>query len=212
MASVTLHVDEPGQVGSVPRFVRLTTDASYSELTAAGFLKNEGVNQLKETDLVFANYAGNTKAFLTPSISNGVVTLVEAINLVNHTISLQDGSVGNLPLNFVDAPTTGFYRDSVNDSIILVIDGISRLAINDTGPEILNSAETPASVFSIDEQQLLEAPVAGYVVPAGTAITDASSLNGDTASADDATIRLVIQALKGVMNGTLTHGFFTGAP
>lgn len=97
------------QFSATPVKVSVNTDASYSDITTAGWLNGVTQQPILATDIVEVNYAGNAKGFFNPSISaSGVITLSPISNAGEMTF---EGAavVGNLPMS---ADTSGNQEDS----------------------------------------------------------------------------------------------------
>lgn len=73
MSSYQLTTDFTGEIGVIPRLVRLRTTDILDTIMTAGYLPNFS---LEPTDVVFCSYAGNNISILQPSIDvHGVITL-----------------------------------------------------------------------------------------------------------------------------------------
>ncbi len=80
MAILSYQPNFVGETDVKPRLVRLVVNDSYATLTTAGYLTSFLMSSepLEPTDYIFATYGADSTshAILTPSISNGVVTLI----------------------------------------------------------------------------------------------------------------------------------------
>ena len=102
-----------GEVGVLPGSVKMVTTSNLSAITAAGFLNGTG-NQLKTvqlapSDVIECLYSYNastdagTLAFFQPSITNGVITLVDWANpgdvllpVVSNDFAVFNGTTGQI--------------------------------------------------------------------------------------------------------------------
>lgn len=77
MSIKSITLGTTGSSGVVPREVFINSTATYSQVTTAGYLDTAKAMgfQFNETDFIFMAYNGGTAIF-TPSITNGVITLL----------------------------------------------------------------------------------------------------------------------------------------
>jgi hypothetical protein len=70
----------PGEINVGPRLARLLCTDSYETITEAGYLTTSSLdgNPLSPSDYIFVSYGANsdTHAILTPTFSNGLITLI----------------------------------------------------------------------------------------------------------------------------------------
>lgn len=99
-----------GEVGVKPRRGHLKTNATYTQLTTAGFLNGAvGMSQtVQETDLIFTLYTGGSGGF---GIFNPSITSDGEITLIPNPAFASNGQVtiGNIP-KFLTTP--GAFEDS----------------------------------------------------------------------------------------------------
>jgi hypothetical protein len=97
-----------GNVGVTPGVVFLNTEATYAEITAAGFIKNSSLLEtpISESDFVMAVYGtapSQSLGIFQPSISSsGVITLVTAVGgevtlpVTSGHFAMFDGTTGTI--------------------------------------------------------------------------------------------------------------------
>lgn len=110
---IILVTDEVGQIGQVPRRLKLLTDASLATLTTAGYLNSGNLTgaTLYPTDVIDCIYAFNQSTGLgtydvfLPTFSNGVITLVQDVSSGNVLLPVTSGNIA------VFSGTTGLIAD-----------------------------------------------------------------------------------------------------
>src|SRR5271154_7183435 len=94
MSIVQITTDFAGQIGVIPRLVRVESTDDYAVATAAGYLNGVagmGV-QIAPTDFIFMSYSGGSGVFI-PSLSGTNITL----NPLPAYATNGPAVVGNLP-------------------------------------------------------------------------------------------------------------------
>jgi hypothetical protein len=86
VSTITVIPETFGTSDFVPRIVRVSTDGTYSDVIAAGFVNLAQVTNpeisFNTTDVFFVSYSGSLFQIFTPSIdSSGVVTLTQSNSL-----------------------------------------------------------------------------------------------------------------------------------
>ncbi len=141
----------------------------------------------------------------------GVLRATVAAGGITSTVKviLPDGTSAAPSLTFTTGSTTGLYQ-SAAAFIDFAISGAPAAFLTRSGGTSIMSLATTGS-YRINNVQVLGPGISGYVIPAGSAgaLRDASSINVDSASADDATVRLIARVLKALITDGLAHGYFT---
>ena len=109
MTILNINTDYTGQVGILPRTVKIICDDSYATVTTAGYLNNSVQNPYNyyPTDVFLISYASNAFGIFKPSFSGTTITLSAWVNPGNVTLPVVSG---NLP-KF--SGTTGLMVDSL---------------------------------------------------------------------------------------------------
>jgi len=91
-------------IGVDPRECLITCDNTYAEVITAGFLDEAVLNfdaNFEETDTILVHYASNAVSLFSPSITDGVITLVAVpspgsvtLPVVNKNNAVFDGTTG----------------------------------------------------------------------------------------------------------------------
>lgn len=113
MTIISFNTQTPGLQGVNPRTVQLVTTDNLATITAAGYMNKqgqvlEGMN-LIPTDIINCIYSyvpatnSGTFIFMTPTISNGIITLVEFVNpgdvllpVVSGDFAIFNGTTGQI--------------------------------------------------------------------------------------------------------------------
>jgi hypothetical protein len=83
MGLSSIQMDFTGQVSVNPRLGRIVTPDTFTTITTAGYLNylNLEGQTILPTDFIFINYnLGTESGIFTPSISNGIITLVSFVS------------------------------------------------------------------------------------------------------------------------------------
>lgn len=150
MGILSFNTDVAGQVGNyiggvVPRRVTIVSTDNLSAVTAGGYLNNfvrESGFVILPTDIIEMWYGWissnnpGTFATFTPSISNGVISLVEQVSLGNVLLPVVSGNIANFN------GATGQIKDSGIASSSLITNS------NSSGQTVStsNSSATPGTV------------------------------------------------------------------
>ena len=105
MGILKITTDVAGQIGDKPRRVKIISSDTLATVTTAGYLNNvtlEGYN-IYNTDIIDMWYAATGSQFgitspgtlgvLTPSIVNGVITLVQWVNPGDVLLPVVSGNI-----------------------------------------------------------------------------------------------------------------------
>jgi len=110
-----------------PRLVKVNTSASFSTLTAAGWLNDNSAVEILATDIVAVNYAGDVRAFLTVAIdSAGIITLSAISN--PGEVTLVGAAVAGYLTMF--SGTTGDIADSLIEAVKVLQSSLSSPDVN----------------------------------------------------------------------------------
>lgn len=84
-----------GQVGNSPRIIPIATDATFSQVTTAGFINPfmPGGFSFYPNDVCLVSYGTNSSGFFSVSISNTVITLDPLYNSVTGDTTIGDFAV-----------------------------------------------------------------------------------------------------------------------
>lgn len=116
MGIITITTDLPGQIGDIPRRVKIVTTDNLATVTTANYLNNATLQgyTIYKTDVIDMWYGATVGANLqiitagtfssfTPTISNGVITLVQAVNpgdvllpVVSGNLAVFNGTSGQI--------------------------------------------------------------------------------------------------------------------
>lgn len=108
MTIKNINVNYTGQVGILPRTVKVHCDDSYATVTSAGYLNSsavQGFNYLPE-DVFFVSYAGNAFGIFLPSFNGNIITLRPWVNSGNVVLPVVSGDFASF------SGTTGLIADS----------------------------------------------------------------------------------------------------
>jgi hypothetical protein len=142
MSILKISYGSAGQVGNVPRDVRMLTDNTIDEIVTAGFFNNNpisGSEQLVETDQVSISLANNDLAICRVSIdSDGVVSFVPSFPIIDNLPTVENDLV-------IFSDTDG----TLTDSGVLLSQVILTTSTAGQSISVATSSATPGSIRAI---------------------------------------------------------------
>lgn len=99
MSILQITTDTPGQIGVVPRIVRIKSTDTLSVITAPNYLQY-AIKQMGfafyPTDIVAASYAGGVSQFFTLTITSSAITLVPMVgNIFSFDVTVPQASLAS---------------------------------------------------------------------------------------------------------------------
>lgn len=182
MTIQNINVDYTGQVGILPRTVKLICNDTYATITAAGYLNNSTTNPYNyfPTDIFLISYASNAFGIFQPSFSGTTITLSPWLNSGNVTLPVVSG---NLP-KF--SGTTGLMIDSLISPSDATKTKVASVAAATTANQVATFSDTAGTVQSsgtlLSALQLAANIKAVSVSWAGGGTSNAFTVTGITTS------------------------------
>lgn len=98
MSILSITTDMPGQIGVVPRIVRISSTDTLSVITGANYLRS-AIKQgftFYPTDIVAVSYTGGVSQFFTLTITSTAITLVPMVgNIFSFDVTVPQASLAS---------------------------------------------------------------------------------------------------------------------
>lgn len=174
MTILQITTDFPGQVGIMPRLVRLLSDDSYATITGAGYLNGAaamGVTILP-TDFIFASYSDGYGSFnptfsgpeitLVPTPDNGGVsgsfTVGNLIKAQSVDGTIEDAGIAAEDVLTIDTDVTDYQQIvGINNILIASVGTWTRTRVAQGNYVLRHTAADDTSVIGIDITQAIRA-------------------------------------------------------
>lgn len=227
MAILNVVTDFAGQIGVVPRLVRVQSTDNLATITAAGYLNSypsEGIS-IAATDIVCVSYIQSTVVafgFFQPIISGkGVITLEQTessviLPVLNNHFAIWSGTTGSLKSDANTAINSGNIQAGLSGTAGYLASfpatastgSLQLVAVANTGntvTSISNAAMGQASVISIPDPG---AATASFVVSAAALVSNnLVKASGTTGLVVDAGARIISNTTAAFGGGGTTHSF-----
>ena len=204
MGILKITTDVAGQIGDKPRRVKIISSDTLATVTTAGYLNNvtlEGYN-IYNTDIIDMWYAATGSQFgitspgtlgvLTPSIVNGVITLVQWVNPGDVLLPVVSGNIPEFNGTTGQIEDSGISAASISGGITQ-IGALHQVSVTLTPTQMAAAYATPI--------QLIANPLASQLIIVHSATVYTAS-TGNTAYATGTAP--IIQYGTGGTNGA--HG------
>lgn len=144
MTILNINPDYTGQVGILPRTVKVICNDNYATITAAGYLNNSVQNPYNyyTTDVFLISYASNAFGIFLPTFSGTTITLSPWVSSGNVTLPVVSGNFPKF------SGTTGLMVDSLISPSDATKTKVASIAAATTANQVATFSDTAGTVQS----------------------------------------------------------------